>query len=284
LTEPHTNSTGIKRFFKRIIYILTRDIIVLYMFSTAVLIVSEILIFSLIVARANVSYHNLSRLPIDIIQFGNALLAFIISLKTMNIFEVGESHRRIWRFVMLGVFFLTLGHFVSILNQYIFKITLLRPPGIQDWLGYLWVLPMLFIAISREYNLVKTKSMPNKFMRIGLIAAIALYAVVLVVISPVVTTDVTVAERLVSLWNIGFSFACVTISISLLSEIYSGLLSTSWKIIITAVCVMAANYVLIYLVGRTTSSSFIDVLSLTTSQIGPLLIALAASVERSIVR
>jgi hypothetical protein len=224
----------------------------------------------------NIHYRNL---PILIIHFLNALVAYYYSYKTMQNYDFTDYHRKIWRFVMFSMFFLMLGNLVSILVIYVFKVYASRPPSWAEWFGLLWVLPLLLVAISREYSLVKTASPPGKIMKIGLLLVLVVYALMLTFVSPILAPGVfTTATRMISLWNIGFAFACIIVSIAVLSEIHKGLLSRSWKIITTAILFFSVNYAIFQFISANRIIINIPLLPLL-SQVGTLLIILASYIE-----
>lgn len=231
-------------------------------------------------------------LPVVLIQLLNAVGAYILAYLTMLSYEYGDYHRKIWRFVMLSMFFLMIGYLIFFFSAYVFNVSKIQSSGWPNWLSFIWVLPMLLIAVIREYLLVKTASPPNRFLKYSLWSVIGLYAIMLLLISPIFSAGfIALSERIVSLWNIGFAFACAIVSVAVLSEIYKGLLSRSWKIIIFAVLFLSLNFTLFqFLVANNialqTESIFIKKLVEVTpkllSQVGPLLIILASYVELKI--
>ncbi len=229
-----------------------------------------------------------NNLPIVIIQLLNSGAAYYYSYKAMLTYDPSDYHRKIWRFVMLSMFFLMLGNFISIVCVYIFGIDVFRPPSLADWFGHLWVLPLLLIAISREYYLVKTASPPNKIMKIGLPAVLIGYAIILAFVSPFLAPgSITIPSRFISIWNIGFAFACMIVSIAVLSEIYQGLLSRSWKIIIMAILFFSVNYALFQFISANrigTGNLMVSTFMMIFSQIGSFLIILASYVETKMVK
>ncbi len=227
--------------------------------------------------------------PVLLIQIINSIVAYMFSYLTMLSYEKGDFHRKIWRFVMFSMFFLMLGHMISFFSIYVFKVPKIPSSGWQIWFSFAWVLPMLLIGLTRQYNLVKTASPPNTFLKRGLWSVIILYAFTLLLISPIFSKgSVSLSERLVALWNIGFAFACVIISVALLSEIYKGLLSRSWKIIIFAVLFFSLNFTVFHFLGSNNVAlqteivfvkKLVEVTPKLLSQVGPLLIILASYVE-----
>jgi len=229
-----------------------------------------------------------NNLPIVIIQLLNSVAAYYYSYKAMLTYDHLDYHRKIWRFVMFSMFFLMLGNFVSLVSVYVFNIYVFRPPSLVDWFGHLWILPMLLIAISREYFLVRTASPPGRIMKIGLPIVLAAYVIILTFVSPFLApSSITIPGRIISIWNIGFAFACIIISVAVLSEIYQGLLSRSWKIIVLAILFFSVNYALFqffYAHRIGIGSQLINTFMMIFSQIGSLLIIFASYVEIKMIK
>ena len=105
--------------------------------------------------------------PTAFITLVNASLAFFFSYQTFSAFDLQDYKRKIWRFVMLSMGAWVIGHFLSIIIRFGFMVDMTRPPNVADYLGYLWMLPLLLVALSRQYGLVK-KLPPNRLMKLGL--------------------------------------------------------------------------------------------------------------------
>ncbi|NLI40920.1 MAG: hypothetical protein GX421_07050 [Caldisericales bacterium] len=221
--------------------------------------------------------------PTAFITLVNASLAFLFSYQAFNTFDPGDYKRKIWRFVMLSMGAWVIGHFLSVAVRFGFMVDMARPPNIADYLGYLWMLPLLLVALSRQYGLVRTNSPPNRLMKLGLFVVLLLFAGTILLVSPFFSPRfITLPERLVSLWYIGFSFAIMVVAVSLLSEIYSGLVSVSWKFIIMAVFFFCLSFTLFYFIGTNNldrGSHFAKTLQAILSQTGTILIGTASFIE-----
>lgn len=221
--------------------------------------------------------------PTAFITLVNASLAFFFSYQTFSAFDLQDYKRKIWRFVMLSMGAWVIGHFLSIIIRFGFMVDMTRPPNVADYLGYLWMLPLLLVALSRQYGLVKTNSPPNKLMKLGLAVVLLLFAGTILLVSPFFSPKfITLPERLVSLWYIGFSFAIMVVAVSLLSEISSGLISVPWKFIIMAVFFFCLSFVLFYFIGTNnldSGSHLVKTLQAILSQAGTILIGTASFIE-----
>ena len=228
-----------------------------------------------------------SEFPIAFISLINSTLAFFFSYQAFSSYDPPDLQRKVWRFVMISMAVLLLGHFTSIIMRFGFRVNMAHPPTWPDWFGYIWFLPALLIALIREYNLVRTRTKPNRIMSIGLPTTLTIFTLVLLLISPLFTARIIgVTERIVALWFVGFSFAILLVAIALMSEIYSGLLSMSWKIIIIAVFVFCLYYALFYFIGANLLEAgrpWLKIIQPLLSQLGTILIAMASYIEIHII-
>ncbi len=237
---------------------------------------------------AGVSLKDLrwTEFPVAFITLINAAAAFYFAYQAFNLYEQADLQRKVWRFVMFAMAFLLLGHFVSMLMRFGFRVDMSRPPTWPDFFGYLWFLPCLLVALLREYRLVRTDAAPNRIMKVGLPFVLLIFAGVVALVSPFFSPSfISLAERVASLWYIAFSFAILIVAVSLLSEIYSGLLSLSWKLIIAAVFVFCLYYAAFIYIGANNlerGSQLIKVAQVSLSQLGTILIAAGAYVESRI--
>lgn len=228
-----------------------------------------------------------SEFPVSLISLVNSIVAFIFVYRSFDSYDSQDLKRKIWRFVMFAMALMLLGHIVSILVRFFLNVEISRPPTWYDWLGYIWILPCLFVALLRQYRLVRTDSKPNFIMKYGLYVSLTVFVLILALVSPVFSpTFISISERFFALWNICWSFAIVIIAISMLSEIYSGILSMSWKLIISAVfviCIYNALFVFIGSHNDLRSLEFLTIFTQTLIQSATILIAVAGYFERKII-
>jgi hypothetical protein len=226
-------------------------------------------------------------LPASIISLANAGVAFFFVYKCFDSYDPADLKRKIWRFVMFAVALMLLGHIVSILVKFVFNVEISRPPTWYDWLGYIWIMPCLFVALLRQYRLVRTDSKPNSIMKYGLYGSMVVFSLILLLVSPMFSPSfISLPERFFALWHICWSFAIVIIAISMLSEIYSGILSMSWKLIIAAVFVICVYYAFFIYTGSNNILRGNDLLSVFTQtliQSATILIAVAGYFESKII-
>ena len=227
-----------------------------------------------------------SDFPISLISLINAVFAFIFTYKCFDLYDTADLKRKIWRFVMFSMAFMIIGHVVSILMRFCFSVEIARPPTWPEWLGYLWILPCLYVALLRQYRLVRTDSKPNVIMKHGLILALIVLVFILTLVSPLFSpTFISLPERIYSLWQICWSFAILIIAVSMLSEIYSGIISMSWKLIISAVFVMCIYYAMFVFIGshnNLKSNELLMIFTQTLIQSATILIAVSGYFERKI--
>lgn len=228
-----------------------------------------------------------SLLPASIISLANAGVAFFFVYRCFDSYDPADMKRKVWRFVMFAVALMLIGHLVSILIRFFFNVEISRPPTWYDWLGYIWVLPCLFVALLRQYRLVRTDSKPNTIMKYGLYGSLGAFVLILVLVSPLFSPSfISLSERFFALWHICWSFAIVIIAVSMLSEIYSGILSMSWKLIIAAVFVICVYYAFFIYTGshnNLRTNELLMVFTQTLIQSATILIAIAGFFERKII-
>lgn len=228
-----------------------------------------------------------NQLPAVIFTIANSVAAYFLSLKAMNTYETHDESRRVWRFIMIAMFMLSVGNIISFLLRYVFRDINLKPPTIADWLGYIWVFPCLLIALVRKYNLVKTVGKPNSIM-VALPGVLAIFVMMCILLSPFVSQILfNIQLRLMALGIIAFTCAMLIYALSILSEIYTGILSRSWKTIIAGIFVFAIYYVGYYFI---LSNNFFagtkiinDLIMPTLAQTLPIMVGLAAYFEMDII-
>ncbi len=230
----------------------------------------------------------LSDAPVIVFSLVNAIFAWRMSLKAMWTYEPDDDSRRVWRFIMFAMFMLMVGHFLNMVMVFFFGNVNIKPPNISDWLCYNWVPVFLLVALYRKYKLVRTVGKPNVIMALGQPLALIVFGLMVVLLSPFVAQIFfTIQLRLVALWMISFISASLLYSAAILSEIYTGLLSRSWKSIIVAVVSFAIFYVAFYFF--LTNNLFAEQQWISKAvqpiflQITPVFIALAAYFEIEII-
>lgn len=226
--------------------------------------------------------------PVVVLSLVNAVFAWRMSLKAMWTYEPDDDSRRVWRFIMFAMFMLMVGHFLNMVMVFFFRNVNIKPPNISDWLGYIWVPVFLLVALYRKYKLVRTVGKPNMFMAVGQPLALVVFGLMVVLLSPFVAQIFfTIQLRLVSLWMIAFISASLLYSAAILSEIYTGLLSRSWKNIIIAVVSFAIFYVafFFFLTNNLLAEQqwIFKAVQPIFLQITPIFIALAAYFEIEII-
>lgn len=233
-----------------------------------------------------------SQLMTVIFSIINSVAAYALTLKAMNTYEQDDNSRKVWRFVMFAMFMLALGNIIIFMLRYVFSNVNLKPPTFADWFGYLWVFPCLFVALFRKHSLVKTEGKPNPIMLLGSITSLAVFVVMVIILSPFVSQIfINLLHRLMALTFIAFICAILVYSVSILSEIYTGLLSRSWKTIIIGIFLFALYYVAYYfLMSNNIFNSvnpFDQIINLAVipmlGQCFPILIGLAAYFEIEII-
>jgi hypothetical protein len=235
----------------------------------------------------NVNGAFITQLLAVILTIANSIGAYIMSLKAMNTYEPHDESRKVWRFIMFAMFMLSVGNIITFLLKYILMDINLKPPTIADWIGYIWVFPCLLIALVRKYNLVKTVGKPNSIMMF-LPVVLAIFVMMCILLSPFVSQILfNLQLRLMALAIIAFTSAMLIYALSILSEIYTGILSRSWKTIIAGIFVFAVYYVGYYFILSNNifaGVKIIDNLIMPTlAQTLPIMIALAAHFEMEII-
>jgi hypothetical protein len=231
---------------------------------------------------------SISQLVTVIFTIINSVSAYILTLKAMNTYEPEDNSRKVWRFVMFAMFMLALGNIITFLLRYVFSNVNLKPPTLADWLGYLWVFPFLFVALFRKYRLVRTEGKPNPMMFVLTIVVLVVYIIMAVILSPFVSQIFfNLLHRLMALTIVTFICAMLIYSVSILSEIYTGLLSRSWKTIIIGIFLFALYYVAYYFFMSNNIFNEAKAINLVIMpllvQCLPILIGLAAYFEMEII-
>lgn len=228
-----------------------------------------------------------NQIPAVVFTIANSVAAYFLSLKAMNTYETHDESRRVWRFIMIAMFMLSVGNIITFLLKYVFRDINLKPPTIADWFGYMWVFPSLLIALVRKYNLVKTVGKPNSIM-VALPAVLAIFVMMCILLSPFVSQILfNLQLRLMALGIIAFTCAILIYALSILSEIYTGILSRSWKTIIAGILVFAIYYVGYYFILSNNFFAGIklidDLIMPMLAQTLPIMIGLAAYFEMDII-
>lgn len=228
-----------------------------------------------------------NQIPAVVFTIANSVAAYFLSLKAMNTYETHDESRKVWRFIMIAMFMLSVGNIITFLLKYVFRDINLKPPTIADWFGYMWVFPSLLIALVRKYNLVKTVGKPNSIM-VVLPAVLAIFVMMCILLSPFVSQILfNLQLRLMALGIIAFTCAILIYALSILSEIYTGILSRSWKTIIAGIFVFAIYYVAYYFILSNNLFAGIklidDLIMPMLAQTLPIMIGLAAYFEMDII-
>lgn len=258
-----------------------------YIIAFGVLVIEAIVFAITSLIASNNGGGFFSQIPAVIFTIANSVAAYFLSLKAMNTYETHDESRRVWRFIMIAMFMLSIGNIITFLLKYVFRDINLKPPTIADWLGYMWVFPCLLIALVRKYNLVKTVGKPNSIM-VALPAVLAIFITMCILLSPFVSQILfNIQLRLMALGIIAFTCAMLIYALSILSEIYTGILSRSWKTIIAGIFVFAVYYVAYYFILSNNIFAGIKIIDYLImpmlAQTLPIMIGLAAYFEMDII-